>query len=49
MLDGSRKGGSVFAVPVYKDYACIWRGRPECKSDGLSGVEPNSRTTNYIR
>ena len=36
MIDGSREGGSVFSVPVYKDDACIWCSRPECECDGLS-------------
>jgi hypothetical protein len=49
MLDGGREAGSIFAVPVYKDDACILWSRPECEGDGLSGVEPNSCTTHCIR
>jgi hypothetical protein len=49
MLDGGCEAGSVFAVPVYEDHAGIWWSRPECESDGLSGVEPSSCTTHCIR
>jgi hypothetical protein len=42
MLDRGCEAGSIFAVPVYKDHACIWWSRPECEGDGLSGVKPNS-------
>jgi hypothetical protein len=49
MLDGSRKGRSIFAVPVYKDDTCICWSWPEREGNGLSRVEPNSRTTHCIR
>jgi hypothetical protein len=49
MLDGGREAGSIFAVPVYKDDACILWSRPEREGDGLPRVEPNSCTTHCIR
>ena len=48
VLNGSRKGRSIFAISVDKDDAGICRGRPKREGDGLSGMEANARTTHYV-
>src|SRR6185295_16672572 len=48
MLHGGREGGSISAVPVYEDDACICWSRLERKGDRLPGMESNPRTTHSI-